>query len=239
MARAGRLKQKTVTRRIVTYSGIRPECFDRDETDRLDRWFIPRFDGPGDDADQYTLADVVANPYLLSPYGGPGDYLAMREQWAAEKQWDGVAARDIPVGSHIYYPADPECDEDGRGKWRPPMFMVGWMYQIFLPITAYSIQRVCDISVGHIIREGAWVPPDGWLELHDDYGTLSCPAREFEDRRPWRAWCELWDAINGTRGSEDGSPGPYCIAANPWVHVIEFQDGPCGRPDFYQPKPIP
>ena len=87
--------------------------------------------------------------------------------------------------SGAIYRADDVAGHIDSG-WRPSIFMPRWASRITLEVTAVRVERLQDITEEDATREG-------------------CTCR-FHFR-------QVWDRINGKRGS---------WASNPWVWVISF-----------------
>ncbi|AYW60740.1 TPA: hypothetical protein P6M77_001506 [Pseudomonas aeruginosa] len=144
------------------------------------------------------------------PYGQPGDRLWVREAWqgplisdeeqAANQSWwkDMTKFQDQ---AHCAYRASGDnneyVDPDGyfHCKWKPSIHMPRWASRILLEITAVRVERLHQITIGEICKEGL--------------------ARSMYEFIPvttaFDAFAELW---NSTGGDWD---------ANPWVWVIEFR----------------
>jgi hypothetical protein len=154
------------------------------------------------------------------PYGQPGDRLIVRETW----QYDNWTEDGYPW---IGYQADGTtrlCDRipseewsarlmdiwaglseeknfaiDGRAadrRWRPSIHMPRWASRITL-----------EISEEDAIAEGLWHPPESKLLY------LPCADTGKVHVSPRRAYCDLWQSINGADS----------WAANSWVWVVEFK----------------
>ncbi len=89
---------------------------------------------------------------------------------------------------------------NGRGKWRPSIFMPRWASRINLEIVNIRVERLQDISEKDAKKEG----------VQPFFGRGTDP----NDRHPYYdCFHELWNSING--------PGSWDL--NPWVWVIEFR----------------
>ncbi|AJD62613.1 hypothetical protein IPC618_08005 [Pseudomonas aeruginosa] len=119
----------------------------------------------------------------VCPFGKPGDRLWVRETFA-------------DIGCRLTFRADLE---DGAHcsvtRWTPSLHMPRWASRILLEITAVRVERLQQITIGEICKEGL--------------------ARSMYEFIPvttaFDAFAELW---NSTGGDWD---------ANPWVWVIEFK----------------
>lgn len=133
------------------------------------------------------------------PYGIPGDLIYVRESFAFGAGYDDMPPRDVPQESHIrrWFKADTnQRIIDGRGKWRPPMFMPRWVSRYTLRITDVRVQRVQDITNEDAVAEGIGTPRDIRYVAQDCFKPL-------------------WDSINADRG--------YSWESNPWVWAITFE----------------
>ncbi len=119
----------------------------------------------------------------VCPFGKPGDRLWVRETFA-------------DIGCRLTFRADLE---DGAHcsvtRWTPSLHMPRWVSRILLEITAVRVERLQQITIGEICKEGL--------------------ARSMYEFIPvttaFDAFAELW---NSTGGDWDD---------NPWVWVIEFK----------------
>ncbi|HBO0185133.1 TPA: hypothetical protein SL840_001028 [Pseudomonas aeruginosa] len=119
----------------------------------------------------------------VCPFGKPGDRLWVRETFA-------------DIGCRLTFRADLE---DGAHcsvtRWTPSLHMPRWASRILLEITAVRVERLQQITIGEICKEGL--------------------ARSMYEFIPvttaFDAFAELW---NSTGGDWDD---------NPWVWVIEFK----------------
>ncbi len=117
------------------------------------------------------------------PYGLPGDRLWVRETYA-------------DAGCRLTYRADTD---DGAHckvkKWTPAIHMFRKDSRILLEITAVRVERLHQITIGEICKEGL--------------------ARSMYEFIPvttaFDAFAELWNSTGGD------------WAANPWVWVVEFK----------------
>lgn len=155
----------------------------------------------------------VAVPWVgeASPYGQIGDQLWVKEthflygRWVkngltktGKQKWQFKA--DKSKGVHFEAPTTVQTDkETGVGWWkRSSLFMPRWASRITLEITSVRVERLNDISIGDVDREGT---------------PANYPSGASKDD-----YAHLWESING-KGSWD---------TNPWVWVIEFKRvAPC------------
>lgn len=146
----------------------------------------------------------------------PGDIL-----WVRETFQKVLIEEDEPDDVYGYvYKASPETFEDygimRNGKeypltWRPSIFMPRVAARIFLRVTNVRAERVQDITVDDVIREGV---KDVDNEIRNQDQTT------HESIRNWNlAWAKyqfqtLWDSLNAKRG--------FGWDINPYVWVISF-----------------
>jgi hypothetical protein len=134
------------------------------------------------------------------PYGKVGDRLYVRETFQAFHAYVGINEicsknefdRQICT---LEYKATNKAN--WQGKWRPSIHMPKWASRIKLEITNIRVERVQDISLYDINREGVDII-HGW----DSSDVIIAK------------WIELWNSINENRG--------FGWDTNCWVWVIEF-----------------
>lgn len=132
----------------------------------------------------------------------PGDILWVRETWSP--------VQVLP--KRYLYKADAENGGEGDGlpiRWRPSIHMPREAARLFLRVTDVRVERVQEITLSDIEREGLYCDPP-YTRDHFAYA----PGM----RKHWRM---LWDSINAKRG--------YSWDTNPWVWVYEFEQ--VGEPD--------
>jgi hypothetical protein len=168
-----------------------------------------------------TMTRRVVKPssvknYGNCPYGQIGDRLWVRETFYCDHafypngtpdscQWkekDGIKTpflieeKRAEMLANMYYRADGEPDfegAEGPTPWKPSIHMPRWACRIELEVTGVRVERLQDISLGDVDREGAPAKyPSGAAKM------------DFQ---------ELWESINGAGSWE----------ANPWVWVVEFR----------------
>ena len=197
--------RKTVTRRLIKFpegtTGRLPECGARD--------YI------------YYPGGIKRPPYQ------DGDILYVRETW--RERW-GMAYANY--GSGNAYPVDDvheiefkaggytsrmggilicpdECTvqmPEEWSKWRPSIHMPKEAARIFLKVTGVRAERLRDIKLHDIEREGLYCEPP-YTKEHFAYQSGMCIQ-----------WVKLW---NSTIKKQDLDK--YGWNANPWVWVIEFE----------------
>lgn len=129
---------------------------------------------------------------IKCPFGKPGDRLWVRETFADE----AGGTRNFP-GEHIYYRADGDGVDLQGGCWKPSIHMPRWASRITLEITGVRVERLQEITLGDICKEGL-------ASSIYDFKPVQAGFLAFE---------ELWESIYG----------PDSWDANPWVWVIEFK----------------
>lgn len=141
--------------------------------------------------------------FAACPYGRIGDRLWVRESFALSvKDPEGGEYDEDPENWDVgAYKADGDDGNwtDGDGKkisapWKPSIFMPRAASRITLEITNVHVERLQEISIKDIDREGI-----------DDCLSAVTARTRFE---------ELWDSINGKK---------YPWSSNPWLWVVEFK----------------
>lgn len=150
------------------------------------------------------------NTRYLSPYGGPGELLRVRETWAVASTYDALPPSEIPRCEVSYAATD---DITGL-KERSPIHMPTWMSRISLRVTAVRVERLQDISELDAVMEGmdfGYPTRDSMLRRLADARTpqLSDPASPVSEYR------QLWNSLNAKRG--------FPWEGDPWVWVVQFE----------------
>ena len=139
------------------------------------------------------VSDVVALAGHC-PIGTVGDRLWVRETWSTHKCFDGYKPSELSQMLSLHYWADGDIQ---TGKKRPSIHMPRWASRIMLGITGVRVERLQDITIGDICKEGM---------AHSIYEfvpvTQAFPSFEH-----------YWRSLHG-----EGS-----WKANPWVWVVEFK----------------
>ncbi len=194
MVRAILEGRTTQTRRIIkSPSVLHPEFVLLAHDDVNHAWWPFQ----SDDGDSSVTSDGMEEP-IECPYGQPGDRLWVRETWRADRCYDHLAPRDIPVNTPIFYDENGNI-VNGYHKRRPGMFMMRRMSRITLEVTGVRCERLQEISETDAIKEG-----------------FSPVVAGFSGKGGWARdrFCDLWDKINAKRA-------PW--VSNPWVWVIQFK----------------
>lgn len=165
----------------------------------------------------WHLADP--NAVQACPFGQPGDRLWVRETFQPIFA-EGVDYEDADwetgKGYSIRYVAtdgiedwvDP--DDNTTNRCMPSIHMPRWASRITLEIEDIRVERLLDIDIDDIAREGLCetefmptlkhAPISGYIH-GDDHEAVRCGFKA------------LWESING--------PGSWDL--NPWVWVVEFK----------------
>ncbi len=183
---------KTNTRRICNI----PDGWEYDgyglitsEHPKKGKWGAIIRKGVGTD---FPEVDIVPAKYQV------GDVLWVRETWCKAIMDKGTSQeKEI-----FLYRADEgrEWTQPNDGfniQWKPSIFMPKEACRIFLRVTNIKVERLQNISVGDIAREG--LPKN----FKTDY--------RFNDYKKW--FKDLWNSINGKGAWE----------ANPYVFVYKFK----------------
>ncbi|HCY85364.1 MAG TPA: hypothetical protein DHV36_09550 [Desulfobacteraceae bacterium] len=159
--------------------------------------------------------------FTPSPYGGPGDFLYVREMWKPYLNDQGSEGftriilfpadnESIPVPEQYYGWFD---DKEKLGyHGRPSIHLPKWASRIWLRVKGLRVERLQDITETDAVAEGiqAYVYEYGSL----GYGTQKLALGAMHHNAVG-AFSFLWDLINGSRG--------YGWDENPWVWVVEFE----------------
>ena len=105
--------------------------------------------------------------YLLPqcPYGGPGDFLYVKEIWA--KNTDGA----------YLYKADRTSTT--WTKWKSPRFMPKEAARFVLQIQSVRVERIYDITEPEAIREGVQRVGDWWRDYLDPANVCTHAVKSF------------------------------------------------------------
>ena len=185
--------RKTQTRRIV-----KPQPIDTGLTGRTGSREAILLGYPGDQDENHPDARYGAwqtGGWLAwSRYGGPGDWLWVKETWAktrvhqAGQEWV------------VYRAGDNRTDYGG--PWKPSMFLRRQDSRIHLQVKSIRIERLQDISERDAAEEGV--------------GALVSPAREGNPDQYRATYRDLWELING-HGSWAADPWVWVIEWPPYL----------------------
>jgi hypothetical protein len=162
----------------------------------------------------YLSTGGLSGPYQC-PHGVPGDRLWVRESFGIE---DGRVVRpslNHPMssfGDEVFYRSN---DPNLPGmKWKPSIHMPRALSRITLEITDVRVERVQEISIEDMDREGVdlegGIAGDAFNEA-EHFAIGGCPMLHHPEIYGFAA---LWDSINGKKHPWD---------SNPWVWVISFK----------------
>lgn len=200
---------KTNTRRICNI----PDGWEYDGYGRITsyhpkkgKWGAIIRKGVGTD---FPEVDIVPAKYQI------GDILYVRETFVIEGMCfneDGtITHHEEPI---VHYKADgeeltwfDEWEDEVNVPWKPSIHMNKELARIFLRVTNVRVERLQDISVEDILKEGAPLI------------TITVNNEDFINSKLKGWWYDLWTSINGKGAWEE----------NPFVFVYEFQriEKPC------------
>ena len=198
MVRANLDGRKTCTRRSVSsrqFLGMMPNKCKNAAPDEFFKgkrmMFKPYCD--------MTDAELIMTAYK-APYE-PGDILYVRETW-----------KKAPNG-YYYYESWKRNDIADVTKWKPSIYMPKEAARIWLKVTDVKVERLQDITIDEIRREGL----EPRFKVKDKFSGDIARGR----------FLELW---NSTIKKSDLDR--YGWDANPWVWVVEFER--CEKPEDNQ-----
>jgi hypothetical protein len=203
MIRATLAGRKTQTRRVA---GDDPQ------------WsFRPRPDSNPHDVSTWDSA--LKAGLKVSPYGGPGDTLLIKEKHrfqcrdAAGLHVEYAADGEVLSWKTDYEPKEYNVYRNGRKIWRPSIFLPKNCVRLAGKIKEVRLQRLQDISEEDAVSEGLVPAPERLDGLF-----APSPAKRFERTDyllPVEAYRTLWDSLNAKRG--------YPWDSNPWVWAITYK----------------
>jgi hypothetical protein len=135
---------------------------------------------------------------VMSPYGGPGDRLYVRESFSGPRHQERHPPREWHSTDPIHYWADGNPAHGDLTKPRPGIHMPRWASRITLEITEVRVERLQQISEQDATEEGA---PGGHGAI-PGYGYSATPLEHYR-------W--LWESINGI-GSWDANQFVWAIS---------------------------
>ena len=166
---------------------------------------------------------AVKNPAM--PICRKGDILYIRETWCKS-----------PFTNHYIYRADgdegiftqsydSEIMNDTAWKWHPSIHMPKEAARIWLKVTHVRLERLQDVTVPDMIKEGIRVGCESCLEVNGKCNP-QIAVDEFcgFDGEKLDLFTELWDSTIKKKDCDR-----YGWEANPWVWVIEFER--CEKPE--------
>jgi len=154
-----------------------------------------------------------------------GETVYIKEAWYAERRFDHLKPRDIPLNSLIGYPLR-DIRPDWAGKLRSPMFLREDFARLFHNILAVRAERLQEITEDAILAEGIRYPvtEEGHLILRLTGNHPPCdyiPKENFKNgayagsKELWLKahFASLWNSINPK----------YSWEGNPWVYPYTFR----------------
>jgi len=167
--------------------------------------------GPG-------LFDRNTGLRVKEPYYRLGDILYVRETWNGDWCDHYIYRADGGNAKTAGYSQEP--------KWRPSIHMSKKAARIWLKVTDVRVERLQDISVPDMIKEGVRAfGCEPCLELNE-----RCKPQTSEDGfcgaedQAEDMFSDLWDST-----TKKFDLAKYGWDANPWVWVIEFER--CEKPE--------
>lgn len=167
--------------------------------------------GPG-------LFDRNTGLRVKEPYYRLGDILYVRETWNGDWCDHYIYRADGGNAKTAGYSQEP--------KWRPSIHMPKKAARIWLKVTDVRVERLQDISVPDMIKEGVRAfGCEPCLELNE-----RCKPQTSEDGfcgaedQAEDMFSDLWDST-----TKKFDLAKYGWKANPWVWVIEFER--CEKPE--------
>lgn len=200
--------RKTMTRRTKGLEGLN---FSTDE------W---RYDGLSEEGDYAMEMLENGNPKDIYkevvPAYNVGDVLWVRETF----QYIDFAGEN---NGYVYKASENGqdwADNSKEWKWKPSLFMPKPACRIFLKVKSVKVEKLLDISLEDIKKEGINMNQYKINQLLEKYGINNPSFRfipegsiatEYEIHK--LAWADLWISINGTQS----------WISNPFVFVYEFK----------------
>lgn len=171
---------------------------------------IPNLSSDIDWAGKFLKENKHARLFFC-PYGKPGDVLWVRETFAIQKYFNGLAENTCTI-----YKADFN-DGPVDWNWKPSIYMPKEACRLFLELTDVRVERLQDITEINAIEEGVKVL-QVWPEapekiFYKDYMRPKLEENTTGVQDPIFSYGTLWESIH-----ELGS-----FSKNPWVWVIEFK----------------
>jgi len=213
--------RKTQTRRVVKLG--HPGTFNRSDTRGYDWTFRGTRRGGTRFGGNECWQDLRHSDVLeLSPYGGPGDRLYVRERQRVieiRNTDGGVPGYDAFTQVRVRYEADGAesgwIDYPDRLQGTPQVgkcLAYGGPREtsrLLLEVVSVRLERLQEISEGDAQAEGV----DIGCSYIGTCNSSRCPAHSA-GKTHREGFRELWDGLNAGRG--------YGWDANPWVWVVAF-----------------
>lgn len=122
-----------------------------------------------------------------SPFGKPGDILAVKETWAYPRD-DNEECIPVLYREDVFHE---------RPKWRSPATMPAWAIRSWLRVTGVAVKRVQEMTDADAIASG--------FPVYATCGTIDCkPPAPKDDAKI------LWDSHYAKRGLSWDS-NPWCF----------------------------
>lgn len=150
----------------------------------------------------YIMADNCASQKARFQ---AGETVYIKEAWYADKRFDHLKPKDIPLYSCIGYPLR-DIKPDWGGKLRSPMFLRQEFARYFLKILDVRAERLQEITLPDCESEG--------FALVGYY--CGCPACDTKNHSYYGGrnhFKEYWNSINKD----------YPWESNPWVFTYTFK----------------
>lgn len=207
--------RKTQTRRVIK----NPNKVYRDRNEQQiriepqDDWYKNRnycirdFDGGWCDLTFEQFLDYTNSKYKV------GDILYVREIWTLGECFNISPETDYyyirnDLGNKVFYKADITnnfYDPDSICKWKPSIHMPKKYARIFLKVKNVRVERLQDITLKDILREGV----QGTRKTIEEVKKEKCQVNTLIPN-----WIELWNST-----AKQG----YKWEDNPYVFVYEFE----------------
>lgn len=171
---------------------------------------------------------------FVAPPCWPGDILYVRETWSFWPCYDcdnemcygrGTNYKDTD-GCFVY--KDQTSKVPYNERWSPSIHMPKVAARLFLKVTGVRAERLKDITIEDIRREGIRLTPREEM-CGCDWETVGCREQPCSNRDAYlpamyiSKFAGLWDS---TIQEDNYLTDSY--SANPWVWVIEFER--CEKP---------
>lgn len=159
------------------------------------------------------------NTFYVKPPCKVGDILYVRETWSRLVKADKDGFK---TGRYVYKASDIYPFGEKyivKFKWHPSIHMPRQAARIFLRVTDVRVERLQDISIPDIIKEGIRVfGCKECLSLNEDCNPQVseagyCGSEDLAED----SFADLWDST--IKKNQE----LYCWDADPWVWVIEFE----------------
>mgnify|MGYP000774678644 CR=1 FL=1 len=149
-----------------------------------------------------------------------GDILYIRETWFEGDILDSNG--DIVKRNIVLYRTDDLSEHDIEEiKWKPSIHMPKRLARIFLKVTGVRVERLHDITVKGIDKEGT-ITTDKFLEIEEKMNEYYIRIAQNQDiKRPnyyYDEFKKLWDSTVNKKDMDK-----YSWNANPYVWAIEFE----------------